>query len=61
LPLIKLIKVFNQDSIKGVFEELKKDDSEWARRTEEMIRKKDPLAVSLTFQIIKDAKKLSWV
>lgn len=34
LPVPKLVKVFNRDDIKGVLEELQKDGSEWAKKTE---------------------------
>lgn len=45
----------------AVMEELAKDNSDWARKTEEMIREKDPLALHLTFHLIKKAKKLTFV
>ncbi len=57
----KLLQIFNHNSVHEVLEELKKDGSEWAQRTEKMIRRNDPLAVHLTFNLIKKAKDLSWV
>ena len=53
VPMHKLLKVFGQDTVKAMFRELEADGSEWAKTTEATLRKKDPLALHLTFSLIK--------
>ncbi|PPR26990.1 MAG: Short-chain-enoyl-CoA hydratase [Alphaproteobacteria bacterium MarineAlpha9_Bin4] len=52
-------KHFNKDSLIQIFESLKKDDSEWANSTLEILSKKSPTSMSVTVEQLVKAKKLS--
>jgi len=61
LPIEKIIKIFTKKSLVEVVEALKKDKSEWAQKTLNQIYWKDPLASTLTFEMINKAKNLTFV
>lgn len=61
VPLEKIINIFSKNTLHEVMGALAKDNSTWAKETENQIRKKDPLAALLTFELINRAKDLTWV
>lgn len=61
VPTYKLMQAFSKGSLKEAIKILEADSSEWALKTLESIRNKDPLAVQITYKLIKKAENLSWV
>lgn len=56
----KILKVFRRDSIAEVINALEADESDWGRETLRHLRQMDPLAATLTFELLKRAETLSW-
>lgn len=56
----QILRVFERDSIAEVVKALEADQSEWALDTLKHLRQMDPLAATLTFELIKRAENLSW-
>lgn len=56
----KILKCFEQDNLLEVLKALEKDGSDWAKETEREIRKMDPLAAVLTFELLKRAEGMPW-
>jgi hypothetical protein len=61
LDLARIDTIFGLESLEAVVSALAKDKSEWAQRAHHRITNADPLAVHLTFQLIKRAKDLPWI
>ena len=56
----KILNCFEQENLLDVLKALEKDGSEWAKETEREIRKMDPLAAVLTFELLKRAEEMPW-
>ena len=56
----KILSVFEQDSLIEVIKALQADQSQWARETLQHLRQMDPLAATLTFELLKRATEMSW-
>ena len=61
IPISKIMRIFCKPTLSEIFNSLEQDGSEWAKRTAEKIRKNDPLATVLTFNLLNKAKGKSWV
>jgi hypothetical protein len=57
----KIDHIFGKDTIEEIISELEKENSEWAERALRRIKAADPLALHLTFQLLKKAEKQSWI
>lgn len=61
LDLARIDTIFGLDSLEAVLSALAEEKSEWAQRAHHRITTADPLAVHLTFKLIKSAQNLPWI
>ncbi len=52
------IAAFNSDSIAGVFEALERDGSDWARQQHNILKRKSPLALCVTFRALQEGGQM---
>lgn len=54
------VKAFGEQSVPAILRALEKDGSEWAQKQAGLIRRKSPLAMSVTFEALQRGAKLSF-
>ncbi|NNC38104.1 MAG: enoyl-CoA hydratase/isomerase family protein [Hyphomonadaceae bacterium] len=59
-PIPKSVNAFSASSVGGILTALDADGSEWAQAQAENLRKKSPVALSVTFEAIRRGAKLSF-
>lgn len=61
LDVSRIDAIFSKDTIEEVMEALKEEQTPWAQRAYQRIKQADPLAVKLTFELLKKAEKQPWI
>ena len=56
-PIPEAVKAFGAKTVPAILRELDKDGSEWAQKQAKNIRRKSPLAMSVTFEAIRRGSK----
>jgi len=59
-PIPEAVNAFNASSVSGILAKLDADGSEWAKTQAENLRKKSPVALSVTYEAIKRGAKLKF-
>lgn len=59
--LAKIDHIFGKGSIEEILEALKSEEAEWAQRAYRKMKEADPLALKLTFQLIRQAETAPWI
>lgn len=57
----KIDEIFGKNTIGEVLEALKRENSLWAQRAYKRMTSADPLALKLTFELLKRAESRSWI
>lgn len=61
LDLSKIDHIFGKSSVEEIVKALEREKTEWAQRALRRIKTADPLAIRLTFELIKQAEKSCWI
>lgn len=61
LQVGKIDEIFGKNTIEEVLEALKRENSPWAQRAYKRMTSADPLALKLTFELLKRAESRSWI
>lgn len=61
LDVAKIDHIFGKDSVEEIVEALKGEKAEWAQKAYKRIKGADPLAIRLTFELLRRAEKSSWI
>lgn len=61
LDISRIDYIFAMNTIEEILEALRQEPAEWAQRAFRRISSADPLAIHLTFQLIKQAEQLPWI
>jgi enoyl-CoA hydratase len=59
-PIPSAVKAFGEKTVPAILRALDKDGSEWAAKQAKSIRRKSPLAMSVTFEALKRGEKMSF-
>lgn len=59
-PIPEAVKAFGAKTVPAILRELDKDGSEWAQKQAKNIRRKSPLAMSVTFEAIRRGAKMNF-
>lgn len=61
LNLAKIDYIFAKGSLEEIINDLKEEKSEWAQKAYQRMKEADPLALLLTFELLKKAENQPWV
>ena len=59
-PIPEAVKAFGAQTVPAILKQLDKDGSEWAQKQAKNIRRKSPLAMSVTFEALRRGAKMNF-